>query len=63
MEDEKKGEAVYDPVAQKKWEEKNKDRRKYLSHKARYRTFLRDVAKKEDLEEMQKIIDERKRGI
>lgn len=60
-EEKKKRVAVYDPVAQKKWTEKNKERKKYISHKARARSFLRDVATLDDLEEMKSVIAEREK--
>lgn len=56
----KKRVAVYDPAAQAKWAAKNPERRKYLTHRSRARSFLRDVATMEDLDEMQAIIDERR---
>lgn len=57
----KKRVAVYDPAAQKRWNDKNPERRKYLSHRGRARSFIRDVATSEDLEELKLLIAEREK--
>lgn len=46
--------------ANKKWQEKNKERAKYLSDRSRARSFIRNHAEVEDLEELQQLIEERK---
>lgn len=43
----------------KKWQEKNKDYAKYLSNRSRTRSFIKNQATKEDLEELKKLIEER----
>lgn len=44
----------------KKWEEENKDKKRYISHRARARSFLRDHATLEDLEELEAVLLERR---
>ena len=46
--------------ANKRWQEKNKERAKYLSDRSRARSFLRDRILLEDIEEFEKIIENRK---
>jgi hypothetical protein len=46
--------------ANKKWQEKNKEHAKYLSNRSRARSFIRNQATVEDLEELQALLDERK---
>lgn len=57
MED--KRNAVYNPKADKKWIEQNKEHRRYLSYRGTARTFIRNHATAEDLEELEKLIQER----
>lgn len=52
--------AKYNPDANRRWSEKNPERRKYLSHRSRARSFVRDVATLDDLNELAAMIDERK---
>ncbi|MGF2089070.1 hypothetical protein ACQUE3_00140 [Enterococcus casseliflavus] len=49
--------------ANKRWQEKNKERAKYLSDRSRARSFIRKRAKLEDLEELEQLIAERIRSI
>lgn len=49
--------------ANKKWQEKHKERAKYLSDRSRARTFIRKFANKDDLKEFLDLIDERKDDI
>lgn len=58
MED-KKREAVYNPKADKKWKEKNKEHRNYLSGRGAARSFIRNRATIEDLEELKRLINKR----
>lgn len=51
--------AKYNPAANRRWSEKNPERRKYLSHRSRARSFVRDVATVDDLKELQGMIAER----
>lgn len=52
--------AVKQTEANKRWQEKNKERAKYLSDRSRARNFLKKLATFEDLEEFEKIIKEKK---
>lgn len=44
--------------ADKKWEEKNREKRNYAKKKSSAKSFI-NVATKEDLEELKKLIEER----
>ena len=44
--------------ATKKWNEKNKERRNYLSKRSAARSFIRNSATKKDLLELKEIIEE-----
>ena len=57
----KKREAIYDPEADRRWAERNKEHRNYLNRRSNARGFIRTLAKKEDLDELAKLIDEKKR--
>lgn len=59
----KKREAVYDRKADKKWIEKNKEHRKYLSYRGAARLFIRNHAKEEDLQELEQLIAERRASL
>lgn len=48
--------AIYNPEADRRWSEKNPERRKYLSHRSRARSFIRDAATLEDLDELAAMI-------
>ncbi|WP_321388998.1 hypothetical protein [uncultured Enterococcus sp.] len=45
--------------ANKRWQEKNKERAKYLSNRSRARSFIRNQAELDDLEELRTLISER----
>ena len=49
--------------ANKRWQEKNKERAKYLSNRSRARSFIRNKATKEDLEELEQLIAERRKEL
>lgn len=49
--------------ANKRWQEKNKERAKYLSDRSRARNFIKKSAQLEDLEEFQKLIEERRKEL
>ena len=53
--------AKYNPEADKRWSDKNPERRKYLSHRSRARSFIREVATMEDLDELENLIHERRK--
>lgn len=46
--------------ANKKWQEKNKARAKYLSDRSRARSFIKNYATEEDLNEILNLIEERR---
>ncbi|MFD2129949.1 hypothetical protein ACFSKI_01585 [Pseudogracilibacillus auburnensis] len=45
--------------ANKKWQEKNKERAKYLSDRSRARSFIRNQATIDDIEELRELLNER----
>lgn len=47
-------------VADKKWIEKNREHATYLRNRSSARSFIRNKATVEDLEELQKLIEERR---
>lgn len=47
--------------ASKKWEEKNREYSNYLTQRRAARSFIRNKATKEDLEELKKLIEEKER--
>ena len=59
----KKREAVYNPEADKRWNEKNKERRNYLGQRSSARSFIRNKATEEDLLELENLIKERRKSI
>lgn len=60
MDESKKRKAVYNPEADRRWREQNKERARYLTDRTSCRRFLRDKATEEDLEEMETLIAERR---
>ena len=46
--------------ANKKWQEKNKEKAKYLSDRSRARSFLKNRVTEEDLEEFEEILKVRR---
>lgn len=59
----KKREAVYNPEADKKWYDKNKKHKQYLNYRSTSRSFIRNKATKEDLDELEMLIEERRKNI
>lgn len=47
----------------KRWAEKNKERRRYLSFKATAKTFIRHYAEPEDLQDLKEMIKEKEKNI
>lgn len=47
--------------ANKKWQAKNQDRKKYLSYRSTTRSFIKNSSTLEDLEEIKKLVEERER--
>ena len=63
MSEEKKRKAIYNPEADKKWRESNKERRNYLTDRTSTRRFLKTKATLEDLEEIKKLVEERENAL
>ena len=49
--------------ANKKWNENNKERVKYLSNRSRTRSFVKNSATLEDLDELEMLIAERRKAL
>ena len=49
--------------ANKKWEEKNREYSNYLTQRRSARSFIRNKATKEDLEDLKKLIEERSKEL
>ncbi|AUN23807.1 hypothetical protein RSJ21_00005 (plasmid) [Clostridium botulinum] len=47
-------------IANEKWENKNREYASYLKSRSSARSFIRNKATTKDLEELQKLIEERK---
>ena len=58
---EKKRKAVYNPEADKRWKEKNREHRNYLTSRGAARSFIRNKATREDLLELKSLIEGRLR--
>ena len=58
---EKKRKAVYNPEADRRWKEKNREHRNYLTGRSAARSFIRNKATREDLLELKSLIEERLR--
>ena len=55
--------AVKQTEANKKWQEKNKERAKYLSDRSRARNFLKKAVVLGDIEEFEEILKERRKEL
>ena len=60
MAEKKKREAVYDPVAQKKWSDKNRAKKNVNTRRSNAKRFIREDATLEELDELQALIEERR---
>lgn len=49
--------------ANKRWQEKNKEYNRYLKARSTARSFIRNKAKLEDLEELDQLIEERRKQL
>ncbi|MDF7627331.1 hypothetical protein PUF88_05345 [Lactobacillaceae bacterium L1_55_11] len=49
--------------ANKRWAEKNKEHKKYLSYRTYSRSFIRNLATEADLTELDKLIEERRKEL
>ena len=56
---EKKRKAVYNPEADRRWKEKNREHRSYLTGRGSARSFIRNKATRDDLLELKSLIEER----
>lgn len=45
--------------ANKKWNDKNKDKQRIYRYRSYVRKYVRDIANEDDLKELRKMIDER----
>ena len=59
----KKRKTVYNPEANKRWREKNKERNDYIRYKSAARVFIRDLIEDEDLEEFNNLMSERNKKV
>lgn len=59
----KEKKATYNPKADKKWKDANRERRNYLSGRGAARSFIRNRATLEDLDELLRLIEERREKI
>lgn len=57
---EKKRESVYDPIAQKKWSDKNRAKKNVNTRRSNAKRFIREDATLEELDELQALIEERR---
>ena len=57
--EEKKRKAVYSPEADARWIAENKAHKNYLNRRSNARGFIRSFATKEDLLELESMINER----
>lgn len=61
MEEKQKRKAVYNPEADKKWAEKNKEHKSYLKYRSTARSFVKNKATLEDLAELEQLIANRRK--
>lgn len=47
--------------ANKKWDEENKERKRYINRRSYARSFIKKDANSNDLDELQNLIDERRK--
>lgn len=47
----------------KKWADKNKEHKRYLSYRSTARTFIRNYAVKEDLEELKDLMKKKEKKV
>ncbi len=48
--------------ANKKWQEKNRERASYLRNRSTARSFIRKQATEEDLQELEELIEEKRKA-
>lgn len=47
----------------RRWAEQNKEHKRYLSYRSTARTFIRNYAKEEDLEELKELIENKEKTL
>lgn len=57
----KKRKSVYNPEANKRWSEKNPERRRYLSMRSSAKSFIRNYATEDDMQDMEALMTERRK--
>lgn len=60
-EDLKKSDADRQREADRRWIEKNREHKRYLSQRSTARSFIRNYATEEDMQELEKIIAEKRK--
>ncbi len=55
--------AIYNPQADKKWAEKNREHRSYLSSRSSAKSFIKNKATIKDIAILEKLIAERKKEL
>ena len=55
--------ALYNKEADQRWIKKNREHRTYLSQRSTSRSFIRNKATAEDLEELELLIQDRKKEL
>lgn len=65
MEEKRKGYKTIEQQieANKRWIEKNKEYRNYLNRRSNARGFIRNLAKKEDLQELKELIEKKLKNL
>lgn len=61
-EDFKKSDADRQREADRRWIEKNREHKRYLSQRSTARSFIRNYATEEDMQELEKIIAEKRKN-
>lgn len=61
-EDLKKSDADRQREADRRWIEKNREHKRYLSQRSTARSFIRNYATEEDMQELEKIIAEKRKN-
>ena len=56
-------EATQQTEANKKWQEKNREHARYLRNRSTSRSFIKKQASLEDIEELESLIEQRKKDL
>lgn len=57
----KERKAVYNPEADARWREKNREHANYMNSRRNARSFIRTKSTEEDLRELEELIEERRK--